>query len=157
MDGNTAYYDISTIDLHLQTIQQYEFTIGKPLTLYELIELAIKDDNYTLINFLIFKRLAYIKTLIDNKTKKFNFMTVNLDMDKNVGCNIYMTDEQYYERLVHYANITGNGTEITIEDLIDEAYLEQDWIMMWYIYAHERIKIINFARKEDAKNDVVLL
>ena len=152
MDGNTTY-DISNIQLHHETTKLYENKHYKSLNLYELIKFGIREDNYHYVNYLIFKRLTYIKTLIELKTKRFGFLLLNIDMDKSLIYGQKLTEKQYTNKLIYYANrIEGEGSlSVNIEDLIEEAYIHQDWVMMWYLYNDEKQKIIDFARQEDEK------
>ena len=152
MDGN-ATYDISTLQLHQETTQQYERKHNTSLSLYKLIECGIKDDNYSFVNFLIYKRLTYIKTLIAYKTKRFGFILENLDLHKDLIYGKKLTEKQYANKLIYYAKrIGGEGCfTVNIEDLIEEVYTHQDWLMMWYIYNDEKQRIIDFAIQEDEK------
>ena len=55
---------------HEDTTRKYTLKYNRELTIYELIKLGIEADNYDYINYLIFKRLYLIKTIILNETKK---------------------------------------------------------------------------------------
>ena len=142
-------YDISTSFIHEATTELYVYRHQKNLSLYDLIKLGIKDDNYNYVNYLVFKRLSYIKRLISLKSLRFD-MLLNLDIDEEFN-DIKITPKQYENKLIYYANrINEDGDlSVSIEDLIEETYLHLDWPMMYYVYKHERQNLLDFIKRED--------
>ena len=153
MDGNTRYYAANVTDFHEQTINCYNIIHNRQLTTKELIKHAIRQDNYKLVDYLISRRLCYIIMQIDIKTKCFGFFKNNLEEVMDDYTHLGMDPKIYYNNILYFAQELGNKNQITIEDLIEQAHLMQDYRMMFYIYAYERMEIINFARQEDAKHE----
>ena len=151
MDGYTTYYDKCTTIKHEDTLHLYNTLFKQQLNLQQHIKLALHQDNYNLVNYLISKRVAYLKNLIDKKTAKYGFILIYFVEGDERPC----FGQQMYElRLIYYnklASITQNVDVncVKVEYVIDKIAEEEDWEMLWSLYVNEKTKIINFAKQED--------
>ena len=145
MDGKTTYFTTSITDICLNTIKRYKIIHNKPLNLYNLIKLAIKDDDYMLVDFLINRRLTYIKQIIYLNTINYGFTIKELDIEYIMFYGQTLTENQYTNKLIYYMKRAGNF----IDDLIKEICNHKDWTMLHYIYSKEKQRIIEYAKQED--------
>ena len=129
--------------------QENTLKYNRELTIYELIKLGIEADKYDYINYLIFKRLYLIKTIILNETKNTNF---KLDLDQYE--DIVVDDPEYESLLNYYAKTFNNNTDnntINIEDLIKVVVSFNHWFMLYYIYFKEKDDLHTFLACEEEK------
>ena len=147
--ANYREFTINECFCHEETTRKHTLKYNRELTIYELIKLGIEADNYDYINYLIFKRMYLIKTIILNETKNTNF---KLDLDQYE--DIVLDDPEYESLLNYYAKSFNNDADnntINIEDLIKVVVSFNHWFMLYYIYFKERNDLSTFLYDEDEK------
>ena len=147
--ANYREFTINECFYHEETTRKHTLKYNRELTIYELIKLGIEADNYDYINYLIFKRMHLIKTIILNETRNTNF---KLELDQYE--DIVLDDPEYESLLNYYAKTFNNNTDnntINIEDLIKVVVSFNHWFMLYYIYFKERNDLSTFLYDEDEK------
>ena len=136
---------------HENTTNHYKTQYSKPLNLYELIRYGIKDDDYHYINYLIFKRLNYLKNTISEHTEKHS---IKIDFTYFDDTEVFVYNEEHYCNLLNFytRNFAGyDAYSIDIENLIKEATKYRDWDMLISIYFREKMELLEFIAEEDRK------
>ena len=137
---------------HEATTTRYTLTNGKELSVYDLITLAIKDDNYDYIHYLIFKQSHILKELIKQKTR-FKDFTFTFTPDINPYNVRWLEQENYYEGWINYYK---QGNDISIEDLVERIVKNKHWDILYYIYYREDSKLEDFmVNKEQELNEPI--
>ena len=147
--ANYREFTINECFYHEDTTRKHTLKYNRELTIYELIKLGIEIDNYDYINYLIFKRMYLIKTIILNETKNTNFK-----LDLNQYEDIVLDNPEYESLLNYYAKTFNNDADnntINIEDLIKVVVSFNHWFMFYYIYFKERNDLSTFLYDEDEK------
>ena len=147
--ANYREFTINECFYHEDTTRKHTLKYNRELTIYELIKLGIETDNYDYTNYLIFKRMYLIKTIILNETRNTNF---KLDLDQYE--DIMLDDPEYEGLLNYYAKTFNNDADnntINIEDLIKVVVSFNHWFMLYYIYFKERNDLSTFLYDEDEK------
>ena len=142
-------FTINECFYHEDTTRKHVLKYNRELTIYELIKLGIEADNYDYINYLIFKRMHLVKTIILNETKNTDFK-----LDLNQYEDIELDDLEYEGLLKYYAKTFNSNTDnntINIEDLIKVVVSFNHWFMLYYIYFKERDDLTTFLYDEEEK------
>ena len=151
MDGYTTYYPTSTTIMYEYMLHQYNTDFKQPLNLPQHIQLAIHKDNYNLVDYLINKRLLYLRKIIDNATMNYGFKIWKFIQNDIFFCH---NDTTYDILLTHYTQkaclLHGmSPLTVPVKFVIDVIVYDENWLMLASLYEKEKINIINYAKKVD--------
>ena len=134
--------------------QRHILNHGKALNLYELIRLGIKEDDYHYINYLMVRRLTYMKNTILKHTLQHGVI-INLS-NYRLFWKQLLTEEQYSYYLSFFAKESSNFEEeysIDFETLVKTAAKYKQWEVICYAYYIEKKELFNFITEEDRKHE----
>ena len=130
-------------------ISKYEELLKRELDFEELVDLTIKNEDYNLLNYIINRRLNYLKYLITAKTKYFGLILEPIDNKQNK--NYTMFEEQYTNSLLHHTKNINTDNDlgyVYVEDLIDEVGESKDIGLLWEIYIREKDNVIDYINEK---------
>ena len=153
MDNTTQFYPHYiqiTYELH---IAKYEELLKRELDFEELVDLAIKNEDYKLLNYLINRRLGYLNHLITTKTKHFGLI---MEPINHIQCKNYtMFDQQYTDKLLYHTKNIKEDDDLSFveaEDLIDEVGESKDIGLLWEIYMREKTNTLDYINEKISKH-----
>ena len=148
-------YNISNIFEYEDKTRHYCISEGGvELTTQMLMELATKEDKFdsNYAEYLIFKRLHLISDYITQKAKNKGFIINVKDNEKikedlaNNNCN-----EPKYEEWIEFYERESFSDFPDIYEIINQAIMEKNWNVLYYLYYKEENELINLVAKEKNK------
>ena len=153
MDDTTQYYPQYTNITYELRIKHYEDMLNRELDFEELVDLSIKNEDYNLINYLINRRLGYLKDLIKAKTRQFGLI---MEPINNIFYKNYtMFEHNYTSKLLYYTKNINEDDDLSYveaEDLIDEVGENKDIGMLWEIYMREKTNTLDYINEKINKH-----
>ena len=129
MDSNIRFFTDEEIKFFNNIIKCYEEKEKRKISVGELVNYAIRDDNYGLLEFLKYYKVTYRVNLLKNKLKQANF---NPQKRGKLLSKKYTQEEDYNfkKRIEEYSN----GEAIVIDKLFDIAIENEDWDFIEYLF-----------------------
>ena len=129
---------------------QYCTLHKKPLNLYELLRLAVKDEDDEYIDYLVDKRSLYMQCTINKYTEcygiKFNVLFYYRDLPFGT-----IEKKEFAKKLRYYTNesLGYEAYSIDFEDLVKIISDYRDFNMLYNLYLYEMYEVVEFLEEID--------